>query len=55
VLCRELICPPETLIEQIKEAGFGVIEEYGDLLGSPFDAESSWRRVLICRKNGVTA
>ena len=54
VLCRELVCSPEVLISQINEAGFHVMEEYGDLLGSPFDEESSWRRVLICQKNGAT-
>ena len=53
VLCQELICSPEILVEQLQEAGFGVIEEYGDLLGNQFDQESSWRRVLICRKNGI--
>ncbi len=54
VICKELVCSPETLIQQIEEAGFNIIEKYGDLLGSSFDEESSWRRVLICQKNGAT-
>ena len=50
VLCEELICSPEILIEHLHEVGFDVIEEYGDLLGNRFDERASWRRVLICKK-----
>ncbi len=53
VLCQEFLYSPEILIEQLQNVGFGVIEEYGDLLGSRFDEASSWRRVLICKKNGA--
>ena len=53
VLCQELICPPEILNEHLQEVGFDVIEQYGDLLGSRFNEASSWRRVLICIKNGI--
>ena len=52
VLCQEFLYSPEILLEQLHKAGFGVIEMYGDMLGSPFDDASSWRRVLICKKNG---
>jgi len=51
-ICQEFICSPEILNEQLEDVGFGIIQEYGDLLGSRFDDESSWRRVLICKKNG---
>ena len=53
VLCQELVCSPDILIEQLEEVGFELIDEYGDLLGNPFDAGSSWRRVLICKKKGI--
>ena len=50
VICQEFLYSPETLAAQLDEAGFDVIETYGDLLGNPFDESSSWRRVLICEK-----
>ena len=53
VLCQEFLYSPENLIEQLREVGLGVIEEYGDLLGNRFDEASSWRRVLICKKIGA--
>ncbi len=53
VLCQELLWSPEIFIEQLQDVGFDVIEEYGDLLGNRFDEASSWRRVLICKKNGI--
>ena len=52
-LCQEFLCSPEILIEQLEVVGFDVIEEYGDLLGNRFDEASSWRRVLVCKKNGI--
>ncbi len=53
VLCQEFLWSPEILLEQLQEVGFDVIEEYGDLLGNRFNEASSWRRVLICKKNGI--
>jgi len=53
VLCEEFLYSPEILMQQLQEVGFDVIEEYGDLLGNRFDEASSWRRVLICKKNGA--
>jgi len=52
VLCQDFLYSPNILLEQLHEVGFGVIEEYGDLLGNRFDEASSWRRVLVCKKNG---
>ena len=43
----------EGFLEDTEEVGFEVIDEYGDLLWNLFDAGSSWRRVLICKKNGI--
>ena len=51
--CQEFLYSPEILSEQLQEVGFDVIEEYGDLLGNRFNEPSSWRRVLICKKNGI--
>ena len=53
VLCQEFLWSPEIFLEQLQEVGFDVIEEYGDLLGNRFNEASSWRRVLICKKNGI--
>ena len=53
VRCQEFLYSPEILSEQLQEIGFDVIEEYGDLLGNPFKEASSWRRVLICKKNAI--
>ena len=53
VRCQEFLYSPEIFSEQLQEVGFDVIEEYGDLLGNPFNEASSWRRVLICKKNGA--
>ena len=50
VVCQEFLYSPDTLAAQLQEAGFGVIETHGDLLGNPFDEWNSWRRVLICEK-----
>ncbi len=50
VVCQEFLYAPTTLAAQLQEVGFEVIEKHGDLLGNPFDASSSWRRVLICEK-----
>ena len=50
VVCQEFLYSPTTLAAQLQEAGFGVIETHGDLLGNPFDESNSWRRVLICEK-----
>ncbi len=52
-LCQEFLYSPEIMIEQLQEIGFDVIEEYGDLLGNRFNEASSWRRVLICKKNVI--
>lgn len=53
VLCQEFLYSPEIIIEQLREVGFDIIEEYGDLLSSRFNEASSWRRVLLCKKNGI--
>jgi hypothetical protein len=53
VLCQELVCPLDILLGHLRSVGFDVVEEYGDLLGNRFDEESSWRRVLICQKDGL--
>ncbi len=53
VRCQEFLYSPEIFSEQLQEVGFEVIEEYGDLLGNRFNEASSWRRVLICRRNGI--
>ena len=53
VLCHEFLYSPEVFVEQLQEVGFDVIEEYGDLLGNRFNEAFSWRRVLICKKNGI--
>ena len=50
VVCQEFLYSPETLIAQLSEVGFDVLEEHGDLLGNPFDEANSLRRVLICEK-----
>ena len=50
VTCDEFLYSPETLEQQLQEAGFEIIDRYGDLFGNPFDEQSSWRRVLICQK-----
>ncbi len=50
VVCQEFLYSPATLGAQLQEAGFDVIETYGDLLGTSFDESSSWRRVLVCEK-----
>jgi len=50
VVCQEFLYSPATLGAQVQEAGFDVIETHGDLLGTPFDESSSWRRVLVCEK-----
>ena len=52
VVCQEFLYSPETLSGQLDEVGFDVIETAGDLLGSPFDGSTSWRRVLVCGKRG---
>ena len=46
----ELIYSPAKIEYEIKKAGFGIIERYGDLFGTKFDKNKSWRRVLICQK-----
>ena len=50
VVCQEFLYSPTTLTAHLKEIGFDVLEEHGDLLGSPFDEATSLRRVLICEK-----
>ena len=50
VICQEFLYSPTKLDAQLQNVGFEVIEMCGDLLGNPFDASSSWRRVLICEK-----
>ncbi len=50
VVCQEFRYSPTTLAAQLQEVGFDVIEKHGDLLGNPFGASSSWRRVLLCEK-----
>ena len=53
VVCQEFLYSPEIIIEQLQGIWFDVIEEYGNLLGNRFNKASSWRRVLICKKNGI--
>ena len=51
-VCQEYLYSPDTLATQLHEIGFSVIETHGDLLGNDFDESLSWRRVLICEKQG---
>jgi len=50
-ICDEFLYSPDVLENDLQKLGFKIIERYGDLLGNTFDEESSWRRVLICKKN----
>ena len=50
VVYQEFLYSPETLSGQLDEVGFDIIETGGDLLGSPFDESTYWRRVLVCGK-----
>jgi SAM-dependent methyltransferase len=49
-ICDEFLYSPNILEEDLNKVGFEIIEKYGDLLGHSFEAESSWRQVLICKK-----
>ncbi len=51
IICDEFLYSPKLWENQLKETGFKILEIYGDLFGTPFDEESSWRRVSICQKS----
>ena len=50
IVCDEFMYAPNLLLDDIQKTGFNILETYGDLFGSAFDENKSWRRVLICQK-----
>ena len=50
VTCDELLYAPHALEGELEKLGMRVVQRYGDLLGAPFNEETSWRRVLIVER-----